>query len=90
MRANISASDFNSEIYGTYYKKQIGSSTTTTKTMYDENGAITDDSSLAKTVKYTVEVDKRRSTPSYSNLNLLVDPANTSQLSLVNPTDLGG
>ena len=90
MRSNVSESDFNSQIYNKYYKKQIGTSTTTTKTMYDENGVVTEDYSLAKSIKYKVEVDKRLANPSFANLDLLKDPMNSSQLSLVRPTESGG
>ena len=58
--------------------------------MFDENDQVTDDYALAKSIKYKVEVDKRLASPSFANLDVLKDPANSSQLSLVRPTDDGG
>ena len=90
MKSNVSASDFNSQIYHKYYKHQVGSSTATTRVMYDENGDVTEDLALAKTIKYKVVVEKRIASPAFANLTVLKDPANSSVLTLVKPTDLGG
>lgn len=81
---------FNDKIWNPYYKHHAHSSTKTTKTSYDENGLETSDPSMVKTVKYKVEVNKRSNQASFANVNLLKDPANTSQLTLVKPTDIGG
>lgn len=78
MRADDSEWSFNKKIYEPYYKKHAKSSTTTTKTSYDENGVETSDPALVHTVKYRVEVNKRMSTPSFASIQLLKDPANTS------------
>ena len=45
---------------------------------------------MVKTVKYRIHVLRRLSTPSFANINLLVDPANTSTITLVKPTEVGG
>ena len=45
---------------------------------------------MVKTAKYKVHVLKRSTTPSFANINLLVDPANTSTITLVKPTEVGG
>ena len=37
-----------------------------------------------------MKVNKRMTGPSFANLILLKDPANTSEITLVKPTDLGG
>ena len=58
--------------------------------MYDENGLLTLDPTLMTSTKYTVKVNKRRSGPSFANVSLLKDPANSSQMTLIKPTDLGG
>jgi hypothetical protein len=90
MRSDDSEWSFNNKIKYPYYRDHVKSSTTTKKTMYDENGLETGDVSLVKTVKYTVSVDKRKNGPSFANLSLLKDPANTSQMTLTKPTDQGG
>ena len=90
LRADESEWSFNNKVYHPYYKERVGSWIETTKTSYDENGIETHDPSLVKTVKYKVHVQKRSTTPSFANINLLVDPANTSTISLVKPTEVGG
>ena len=78
MRADDSAWSFNDKIYHPYYEHHAKTSTSTTKTSYDENGLITTDPTLIRTVKYRVEVNKRLNSPSFANVQLLKDPANTS------------
>lgn len=68
MRADDSAWSFNDKIYRPYYKEHAKTSTTTTKTSYDENGLETNDPSLIHTVKYRVEVNKRMSSPSFASI----------------------
>jgi hypothetical protein len=60
--------DFNDRIYKPYYKEHVGSSTKTSKTMYDETGMETSNPSLAKTVKYIVKVNKRKNDASFAGL----------------------
>jgi hypothetical protein len=60
--------DFNHRIYKPYYEKHVGSSTKTSKTMYDETGMETSNPSLAKTVKYIVKVNKRKNDASFAGL----------------------
>ena len=90
LRADENEWSFNNKIRNPYYREHVHSSTKTTKTSYDENGLETSDPALVKTVKYRVEVNKRSLTPSFANINLLVDPANTSQITLVKPEEVGG
>ena len=45
---------------------------------------------MIETAKYKVYVQARSTTPSFANINLLVDPANTSTFTLVKPTEVGG
>lgn len=45
---------------------------------------------MAKTVKFKVHVGKRSVTSSFASINLLVDPANTSTITIVKPTEVGG
>jgi len=59
LKADASASTFASRIRYPYYKEHVGSYTTVTLTWYDENGLETQDSTLVKTAKYNVEVNKR-------------------------------
>jgi len=58
--------------------------------MYDVNGVLTTDSALMTSTKFTVEVLKRAAGPSFANVALLVDPSNTSTMTLIKPTDVGG
>ena len=90
MRADDSAWSFKDKIWKPYYRNHAKSWTSVTKTSYDENGLETSDPTLIHTVKYRVEVLKRTNTPSFASIQLLKDPANTSQMTLVKPTDIGG
>ena len=58
--------------------------------MYDENGMETTDAAAMVTCKYKVRVMKRSNNASFASLQLLKDPMNTSTMSLVLPTDVGG
>lgn len=90
MKADDSASTFASRIRYPYYKEHVGSYTSVTLIWYDENGLETQDSTLVKTAKYTVEVDKRTKGPTFAAISVLKDPANVSGISLITPTDVGG
>jgi hypothetical protein len=90
LHADESEWSFNNKVYHPYYENRVGSWIETTKTSYDENGVETSDPAMVKTVRYKVQVQKRLDTPSFANVNLLVDPANTSTISLVKPTEVGG
>ena len=90
LHADESEWSFNNKVYHPYYENRVGSWIETTKTSYDENGVETSDPAMVKTVRYKVQVQKRLDTPSFANVNLLVDPANTSQIDLVKPTEVGG
>ena len=90
LRADETEWDFKNKVYQAYYKKRFGSWIAVTKTSYDENGIETENPALIKTVKYKVQVLRRSTTPSFASINLLVDPANTSTITLVKPTDVGG
>ena len=90
MRADDSAWSFKDKIWKPYYRNHAKSWTSVTKTSYDENGLETSDPTLIHTVKYRVEVLKRTNTPSFASIQLLKDPANTSQMTLVKPTDIDG
>lgn len=64
---------------------------TVTKTNYDAAGMPDPvDSSLITKSVYTVQVDKRLSTGSFKAINVIKDPANTSTITVVRPTDIGG
>ena len=46
--------------------------------MYDVNGLLTTDPTLMTSIKFEVKVLKRLSGPSFADVSLVVDPANTS------------
>ena len=91
IRSDCSAGTFEDRIRDRYYKHHVGSSVTVTKTNYDAAGLPDPvDASLIKTSVYRVEVDKRLNAPSFKSISVIKDPANSSTVTVVKPTDVGG
>lgn len=91
IKSDCSAGTFENRIRYPYYRNHVGSSVTVTKTNYDAAGLPDPvDASLIKTVVYRVEVDKRLDGPSFKSISVIKDPANTSTITVVKPTDVGG
>lgn len=91
IKSNCGADTFEDRIRKPYYKDHVGSSVTVTKTNYDAAGMPDPvDASLITKSVYTVQVDKRLNSGSFKAINVIKDPANSSTITVVRPTDIGG